>query len=302
MKHNFSVSVIVTAWMEPSTVGPLIKQIEDQFTEYKINGEILLVCPDEETRDAGLEFDYLNKVRWFEDEKKGKPAALNIAFSQAKGDIWVLTDGDVQWEDSALDNLLNLFNTNVKIGAVTGHPVPINSRDGMLGYWSHLLTEMAHLQRLERFRSNRFLVCSGYLFAIRKNLVDDLPAEVLSDDALISYKIANQGYGIGYAPNAKVKVKFPSNFKDWIKQKARSGGGYAQLPEFVEIPKDQMRTFSNEVSGIMNVFRYAKNAREFWWTILLLFARLYLWIVIFWERRVVNKSFEKTWVRVESTK
>ncbi len=302
MKNHVDVSVIITAWKEPKTVGPLISEIERQIEEKKGKSfEILLVCPDEETRRAGLGSDRLGIVQWIQDDGVGKPSALNKVFQIAQGDWWIMTDGDVSW-DRGVVTAMFVGPFGSLAGALTGHPIPKNPRNDIFGYWSHLLTEMAHRQRLERNQTNRFMVASGYLMAIKKDLVKKLPENVLSDDALISYIVANKGYQIKYVPDAKVIVKFPTNFKDWIKQKSRSGGGYAQLSEFIELPRDQMRSFSNEIKGIWDVLSYAENPREFFWTLLLLFARLYLWIKIFWERKVTRKSFKKTWTRIESTK
>ena len=36
------------------------------------------------------------------------------------------------------------------------------------------------------------------------------------------------GYRIRYAPEAQVFVKYPTTYRDWLRQKVRSAGGYAQ--------------------------------------------------------------------------
>ena len=64
-----------------------------------------------------------------------------------------------------------------------------------------------------------------------------------------------------------------------------------------------MRSFSREIiSGTLKALSYPKNLKELWWTFLLFFARLYLWIVIFWDQRIIKPGFEEMWKRVESTK
>lgn len=303
MTDQIDISIIITAWKEPRTIGPLVSTITSQIQKIKNKKfKVLLVCPDEETRIAGLNSDKYGLVQWVKDEQKGKPLALNNAFRLAKGAWCITTDGDVLWNENALEQMVDEIENKKNWGAVSGHPVPVNSRNNLFGFWAHLLTEMAHRQRLDRVGNGRFIVCSGYLMAIRKDLFEELPSDVLSDDALISYVVNKKNQKIGYAKNALVLVKFPENLKDWIKQKARSGGGYAQLSKFIEIPKDVMRSFKNELLGIFDVFLYAKNVKELYWTALLIFARAYLWLKIFWERKIINKSFSKTWVRIESTK
>jgi len=302
MKTTVDISIIITAWKEPDTVGPLIKEIANQIalvTDKKF--EVLLVCPDEETKIAAIKNDEKSILRVVQDEGLGKPSALNKVFDLAKGEWWILTDGDVVWDKNVVKEMI-VEMVGSKTGGLTGRPVPLNDKNTLFGYWSFALTEMAHKQRFDRYINGRFIVLSGYLMALHRGIIKELPKTVLSDDALISYIINNKGYKNKYVPKAKVYVKFPTNIKDWIKQKARSGGGYLQLCEFIEVPKDSMRSFKNEVMGIFDLLRYSSKPKELFWTILLIIARLYLWIIIFWERKIIKKAFTKTWLRVESTK
>jgi cellulose synthase/poly-beta-1,6-N-acetylglucosamine synthase-like glycosyltransferase len=294
------LSIIITAYKEPKTIELAI----ESFVKQKIEGEfeILVVCPDEETKKVVNEISKKNSnVKHVQDPGKGKPVALNIAFKHAKGDILVLTDGDVYSGEDSIKELLKPFEDK-RVGAVTGRPISLNDSDTMLGYWSKLLTDAgAHSVRLERDNKNKFIVCSGYLFAIRK-VIDKIPEDALADDAVISHMIWNQDYKIKYAPNALVYVKYPTNFNDWVLQKKRSTGGYRQIEQyFGDGPK--MRSFWREiVFGWYRALAYPGNVKEFKYTILLLFARLYLWGRVFWDLRVKKESFDDTWKRVESTK
>jgi len=63
-----------------------------------------------------------------------------------------------------------------------------------------------------------------------------------------------------------------------------------------------MRGFFQEIKGIFQIFKYVQNPQEFWWTVLLIFARIYLWWLIFWTLKIKKTPFEKIWQRVESTK
>ena len=95
-----------------------------------------------------------------------------------------------------------------------------------------------------------------------------------------------------------------SIFKDYLKQKVRSLGGYTQLKRMGIFKRDkQSRSFLIEVQYAFFVLKYARNIREFWWSLLLFPARLMTWIMIFWERVIVRKGMPKGgWERIESTK
>ena len=293
------ITVILTAYKEPNTIGKAIRAFLPQISK---KDEILVACPDEETKKVILSYSKKHKqVKYVKDPGQGKPVALNILFNIAKGDFWILSDGDVFVGENAVKEILKLF-SNLQIGAVSGRPVSLNSRNTILGYWSHLLSDIgAHETRMNLVKEDKFLVCSGYLYAIRKGIVKKCPEDALSDDAVISHLIWSKGYRIGYAPHAQVYIKYPTTFEDWLKQKKRSGGGYLQIKNYVK-NTPTMRSFSKEAMGFFRIWKYPKNLKEIFWTFALLFARLYLWALIFLNLKLRKRTFKQIWVRVESTK
>lgn len=295
-------SVIVTAKNEPKTVGQLIGQIEDQMSKIGKNFEIILVCPDKKTKESAISRDRLQKVKWLKDKAQGKPSALNIAFTQAKGKILILTDGDVSLAEGALKELLGKIVGINKAGLITGRPVPVNRRNNLFGFWSHFLTQAAHQQRSHRHQNNFYMDGSGYLMAIRKELVKQMPKNILVDDAWLSYQVWNQGYKIEYAQKAKVEVKFPTNLSDWVTQKKRTLSGHLQLKKIQLKHDHSMRGFFEETKGLKLAFTYPKNIKEYFWILLLIVIRFYVWLVVYWERKILKKSYSGNWKRIESTK
>ena len=187
-------------------------------------------------------------------------------------------------------------------GAVRGHPISTSPRNTLLGYWSHVLTDAgAHVERMQRDKAGQFMVCSGYLYAIRAELVSPIPEDALAEDAVVSQMVAERGQRVRYAPNAHVFVRYPTTYRDWLIQKVRSVGGYAQ-PVIANSPF-QMRSFRHEATaGLWRSLTYAQNIRELAYTILLILARLHLWLLIFWEVRLRKRPLSELWKRVESTK
>lgn len=311
------LSVIITSFKEPRTIGKCIASIANrEYSGIPTPFEILQVSPDEETLNAGKkEAQKLNltdsEYRQIIDPKKGKPYALKMALNKAKGEIMILTDGDTFFDKNAVKELLKPFEIR-KVGGVSGRPVSGDKRDNQMGYYGNLLADSGHhrrsrtMQKVENknyYISNEtFFPMSGYIMAIRKTSFD-IPEDVLSDDAYISYMLRNKGYEIAYTPKAKCFVKFPTSLKDYFKQKVRSIGGFIQLEQYDIFRRDrQSRSFLIELNYIFFVFKYAKSLKELIWSILLFPIRLWTWIRIFWERRILKKDFNKTWVRIESTK
>ena len=290
------LSIIITSYNEPQTIGRAIESFLNQDIKDKF--EILVVAPDIETGEIAKQY---SKTKWIKDKREGKPAALNLAIKEAKGEFLIFTDGDVFVSQDSVEQLLKPFK-DPTVGIVSGRPISLNTRKTMLGYWSHLLTdEGAHTTRLDRTNNKQFIVVSGYLFAMR-NIINRVPEDVLSEDAIISHTIWQKGYFTDYAPNAKVYVKYPNTFADWILQKKRSAGGYQQIKNHFRNPP-RMRSLTREIMhGWYKPLIYAKNPKELIYSLLLYPARLYLWFVIFKDINIKKVNILDIWKPIESTK
>lgn len=290
------ISIIITAYKEERTIDKAIKAVLDNNIKEKY--EIIILTPDSGTLEKARKYSKRNKnIRVIQDAGKGKPAALNLAFKEAKGEILILTDGDVYISKNAIKEIIDKFN-NKEIGAVSGRPVSISSKRTMLGYWSHLLSDIAHKRRLKALEINRRIFCSGYLYAFR-NLIKKIPEETLSEDGYISNLIYSKGYKIDYSPKSETYVRYPLNFKDWIIQKKRSTGGYNQIKMWTG---KEIRSWKKESLGILDVLKYPRTFKEMFYTFCLFLARIYLWLVIFIDVNIKKKELKKIWLRVDSTK
>ena len=297
--ENVRLTIILTAYHEEGTVSRAMEAFLTQ--DLPSDWELLVVCPDDVTAAAVKQYtEQSPRVRLLRDAGKGKPAALNLAFSAAQGDILLLSDGDVYVGPGSVRALLAAF-AAPRVGIVSGHPVSVSPRETMLGYWSHLLVDAgAHRQRLRRAGEGAFLECSGYLYAFRRPLVQPIPEDSLAEDGLISHRVWEQGYLTAYAPDALVYVKYPTSYGDWMKQKIRSMGGYAQ--GYVQAARG-MRSLRHEAGeGAWAAIQYARNPRELWWTLLLFAARLHVWLRVWWDVKYRKRPFKDVWQRVNSTK
>jgi cellulose synthase/poly-beta-1,6-N-acetylglucosamine synthase-like glycosyltransferase len=298
------ISVIITSKNEPLLVGRAIKSAGKQLVG-KYDYEIFVVAPDQATRVAAAKFCSEFKVTVLADPQssriKGKPAALNYGFNRITGDYVILTDGDVYLDKYAIKNLLKKF-TDPRVGIVSGRIVPVNSRsDSIFGYWAHLLSYVgAHRHKVIKERRQQFFGASGYLYAIRREALVRLPEDSL-DDAVISSLIYQKGYRIAYAKNSRVLVVFPTNFRDWCKQKVRNLVGNIKMRQDLHLETD--RTVTKEArEGFLGTLKFAHNSREYCWTLTLVAARLYIWVKAYWLCNISKLSFMRTWVPVESTK
>ncbi|MEI6887403.1 MAG: glycosyltransferase, partial [bacterium] len=127
------VSILITAWKEHRSIGQCLEALVNPIYKNipEIDYEIMLICPDEATSTVALEklhelnFD-MSKYVHIQDPQKGKPYALNLGFSKAKGNILILTDGDTYVGENSINPLINKLLEDKNIGGVTGRPM---SRD-----------------------------------------------------------------------------------------------------------------------------------------------------------------------------
>ncbi|MDP3728147.1 MAG: glycosyltransferase [bacterium] len=290
------ISIIITAFKEEKTIGKCIESILSQNIKEKY--EIIIACPDEETKKIALSY---KGVKHFQDPGKGKSFALNLLFKTGKGDILIFTDGDVYLGKNAINEIIEKFQ-DPKVGFIGGRVVSQNEKTTMLGYWSHLLADIgAHRTRLKRSNRGEFFECSGYLMAMRSGIIKEIPLDV-AEDSIMPYYFFKQGNKVAYAENACVYVKNPTEFKDWLKQRKRTAKAHTKLnlyePDF---PK--MKSFKNEImEGFMSIWSYPRTPKELFWTQMLCLARLYMWLSLMYEEKVKKKYYNDGWDRVQSTK
>lgn len=312
------LTVILTAYKEANTVAKAVRCICDvKYSGYKDAFQLITVIPDKETlKEAQKEIKKHTNIYWTSivDPGKGKPTALNLALKKSKGKIIALTDGDVYLGEQSIKLLVDAFK-NPKVMGSTGRPVSADKKNNFFGYISHLLADAAHHKRLttlKGIRSGRsrvfvgsksnFFALSGYAMAMR-NFQLQLPEDTLVDDAYLSYVLLSKGGKLEYIPEARVYVNYPTNIKDWYKQKLRAVGGYVQLWKFGVIKKNtKVRNFWKELEYFWFPIKYAKSFKEYFWSIALYPMRLFMWLIIFYQQRIRKKSFDEIWVRVESTK
>jgi len=294
------ITLIITAFKEPATIGKAIENALNQKTEYKY--DILISAPDKETLNVAEKYAKKNKnVEVFCDPGKGKSFALNMIFNKLDSDILILTDGDVYISKESVEEIVNLF-SNEDVGCVTGRPVPIENKSSKYGYWANFLFDSAHKLRKRSFLKGDFLECSGYLFAFKKNKIKEIPLDV-AEDTVIPYYFWEKGYGVGYAENAKVYVKNVDNLKEWIVQKVRTSKAHETLRKYVNTDSTKrVKSFFNEAKGGVFIFGYVRSFKELYWMIQLVFFRFYMWMRVFLDTKILNSHYGDNWDRLESTK
>lgn len=294
------IHVIITAYGEPKATEKAINSLLVQKTREKF--KITVMDPFPEVEEY-LKNKFGDKIEFILDEGEGKSYALNYMirklYTENKKDILIFTDGDVFLGNKAIQSITDAFKDE-NIGVVCGHPVSLNPRNNMFGFWSHLLFSEMNKTRKKLYSKKEFFEVSGYLFAIRNGIITEFNVNA-SEDNVIPILFWKKGYKIGYAESAEVFVLNPQNMKDWLTQKKRNIKGHIALQKiFPDENIGRKNTLIGEaLRGLSIFFTFPKNPREFFWTIKLMFMRLKAWQLAYKE-----KDYKDGWreEEVESTK
>jgi cellulose synthase/poly-beta-1,6-N-acetylglucosamine synthase-like glycosyltransferase len=209
-----AVSVIVAAYAEQEVIGPRVANL--RALDYPAEQlEVLVACdgsPDatpQRAREAGADL-VLDLPRG------GKIRAQDAAVARARGEILAFSDANVNWEPSALRELIAPF-ADRRVGYVCGNVAFVNAagnnQEGL--YWRY---EMA-LRTLEsRLRS--VTGGNGAIYATRREsylIVDP----IMGHDLSFPFNMVKRGWLAVYAPGARATEKMVPTIEGEFARKRR---------------------------------------------------------------------------------
>lgn len=161
-------------------------------------------------------------------KREGKPSMLNLLVSKANNEILVFSDCRQRLDVKAVKEIVKYFEDS-KVGSVSGE-LHYESNDanktaaGLGLYWKY-----EKFIRKSESRMGSMLGATGALYAIRKPLFPQLPADLILDDVYVPLKIVEKGYRAVFDKRAKVYDKvFEQTDKEFLR-KARTLAGNYQL-------------------------------------------------------------------------
>ena len=175
-------------------------------------------------------------------QRQGKTAALNRGIRFVTTPLVVFTDANTHLNREALREIVHAFATP-EVGCVAGEKrIAVQAKDNAASggeglYWKY---ESA-LKKLDA-RLYSAVGAAGELFAIRRELFEEMPADTLLDDFILSLRIAMKGYKIAYSKEAYALESASLNMREEEKRKVRiSAGGLQSVWR---------------LRGLLNMFRY----------------------------------------------
>jgi biofilm PGA synthesis N-glycosyltransferase PgaC len=161
-------------------------------------------------------------------ERAGKIAAIHRAMEFVTTEVVVFTDANTFLNPEAITHICRHYSDKT-VGAVAGEKrvqIDANADASAAGegfYWKY---ESA----LKKWDSELYSVvgAAGELFSVRRELYEDVPADTILDDFMISMLIAAKGYRIIYEPDAYALENASENVTEELKRKIRIAAGGIQ--------------------------------------------------------------------------
>jgi cellulose synthase/poly-beta-1,6-N-acetylglucosamine synthase-like glycosyltransferase len=161
-----------------------------------------------------------NRITLLDYPRRGKIPALNDAVRTATGEVLVFSDANSMFDRDALRNLVRHF-ADPAVGCVAGNQVYTKSNShGAAAAGEHSYWNLDRMIKDAESRSGNAISATGAIYAIRRELVSEVPSGV-TDDFTISTRVIRQGYRIVFDPSAIAREAVAGKSKTEFRRKLR---------------------------------------------------------------------------------
>ncbi len=161
-------------------------------------------------------------------ERRGKMHAMNRGVKFVKTPIIIFSDTNTILGKQSVREIVARF-SNKKTGCVAGEKrIVEKDADAAAGAGEGLYWKMESWIKKMDAELNSAVGAVGELFAIRTELFEEVEADTLLDDFMISLRIVQKGYNIAYTSSAYAEETASLNVGEEFKRKIRIAAGGIQ--------------------------------------------------------------------------
>lgn len=224
------VSFIIAAYNEERVIADKLRNtLALDYPKDRL--EIIVVADgsDDATESIVGKFASQGVISLHKSHRRGKTAALNRAVERATGDIVVFSDANNDFAPDAVTKLVCHF-SDPTVGGVCGAKriKPAAERQSSVGdglYWRY---ESA--VKFAESKLGTITNADGEIFAVRRDLYQAVPEDIINDDAQITLDLVKRGYRVRYEPEARSYEFASIHLRDDFHVKVRMvSGGFQTL-------------------------------------------------------------------------
>jgi cellulose synthase/poly-beta-1,6-N-acetylglucosamine synthase-like glycosyltransferase len=224
-----TVAVIIAARNEQERI---VSRIENLLaSHYPANRLSVILISDGSTDRTAINIQNarMDGVRVIERKKpSGKPTCLNVGVAESDAELIVFADARQRFDADTIPNLVRHF-ADPSIGAVSG-ALFIESAASSVGGGVDAYWKLERVLRESEARWDSCIGCTGAVYAIRRRIYEEIPADTLIDDVEIPMRIAAKGYRVLYDVEARA---FDSQSlepaRETIRKRRTLAGNYQML-------------------------------------------------------------------------
>lgn len=234
------VSLIIAAYNEEKYIH---EKIENTLSQEYPDEKFQIIVVSDGSSDRTLEI-----ANNFEDDRltvievtdrMGKANALNQGLKLVKGEIIVFTDANVFFAPDAVQMLVKPF-ADKCCGAVSGRVELVAIESGEpLGEGAYMKYER-FIQKCES-KIQTMVGIDGGMFAIRRELVNEIPVNIILDDFYLAMRALEKQTKILYEPDAVAKEPVPASVAQEFRRKTRIAAGGFQVLRHIGFLKHPLR-------------------------------------------------------------
>lgn len=226
LSYHPTVSVILAVYNGEAFLRKKLESLLDLDYQGGLR-EILVVSDGSTDATDAIAAAYADRgVKLLRQQRAGKSAGLNLALPHATGELLFFTDVRQLFDRDALQHLAANF-ADPSVGAVTGELRLLegsSQEDANFGlYWRYELWA-----RRQHSQMDSIFNVTGCVYAARRELVEAIPPDTLTDDAVIPLRIFFRGYRVIFDPEA-LAFDYPTAAGGEFRRKLRTLGGLWQV-------------------------------------------------------------------------
>jgi len=280
-----------------SLLDGILKQNDDNFTLKKI----IVVCDGctDNTAEIVKEFAKDNPLITLIDDgkRRGKTTRLNELYKQLDTDLFVTFDADVTLGNNhVIEELVKQF-TDEKVGLVGGRVYPIKQTtfigkilEAQEYFWTVVINSIHNGNNLQSHTGPMSAGSKQFLRTVER------PANIVADDHFLYFAAIKNGFVYKAAKNARVYIKVPSTFTDYMKQSTR----------FID-SADQIKSYFGSWTDAYYTIPYSKKLRAYLLAFLRFPLTMPLAIGLVCLRSILDPIYKDkhkngTWTAIASTK
>lgn len=221
------VCLFVTAYNEKDYVDQKVENsLQLDYPNEKI--QYLWVTDGSDDGTPDILRQYKNTEVYHLPERRGKMHAMNRGMQFVRAPLVIFSDTNTLLNKNAIREIVAAF-SNPKVGCVAGEKRIIeNETDAAAAAGEGLYWRFESWVKKLDAELNSAVGAVGELFAIRRELFEEVEIDTVLDDFIVSLRIAQKGYKIAYTPNAYAEETASLNVQEELKRKIRIAAGGIQ--------------------------------------------------------------------------